>query len=136
MINATRPFVVNEWINAKIDGVEFSGIVEVSFIMPYFVFQLSVIKEKYLVIILVFYGIKLLSVRKVVPTVTSTSPEIYLSMGGAKQLSDTRFILVPARPYVQQGCARGTVLRCTVVLAEGSYKQGGRGGASRSLRFD
>ncbi|XP_062211633.1 mechanosensitive ion channel protein 2, chloroplastic isoform X2 [Phragmites australis] len=28
MINATRPFVVNEWINAKIDGVEFSGIVE------------------------------------------------------------------------------------------------------------
>jgi hypothetical protein len=101
MINATRPFVVNEWINAKIDGVEFSGIVEVSFIMPYFVFQLSVIKEKYLVMFLVFYGIKLLSVRKVVPTVTSTSPEIYLSMGGAKQLSDTRFILVPARPYVQ-----------------------------------
>jgi len=28
MINATRPFVVNEWINAKIDGVEISGIVE------------------------------------------------------------------------------------------------------------
>ncbi|TVU46463.1 hypothetical protein EJB05_06003 [Eragrostis curvula] len=28
MINATRPFVVNEWINAKIDGVEVSGIVE------------------------------------------------------------------------------------------------------------
>jgi hypothetical protein len=39
-------------------------------------------------------------------------------------------------PYVQQGCARGVVLRCTVVLAEGSYKQGGRGGeASRSLMF-
>ncbi|CAM0873265.1 unnamed protein product [Alopecurus aequalis] len=28
MINATRPFVVNEWINAKIDGVDVSGIVE------------------------------------------------------------------------------------------------------------
>lgn len=28
MLNATRPFVVNEWINAKIDGVEVSGIVE------------------------------------------------------------------------------------------------------------
>ncbi|GJN12761.1 hypothetical protein PR202_ga31068 [Eleusine coracana subsp. coracana] len=29
MINATRPFVVNEWIKAKIDGVEVSGIVEI-----------------------------------------------------------------------------------------------------------
>ncbi|KAJ1296607.1 hypothetical protein BS78_01G314800 [Paspalum vaginatum] len=28
MINATRPFVVNEWIDAKIDGVEVSGTVE------------------------------------------------------------------------------------------------------------
>jgi len=28
MINATRPFVVNEWIDAKIDGVDVSGIVE------------------------------------------------------------------------------------------------------------
>jgi hypothetical protein len=36
------------------------------------------------------------SVRKVVPTLTSTSAEIYLSMSGAKQLGDTRFILVPA----------------------------------------
>jgi hypothetical protein len=33
--------------------------------------------------------------RKVVPTLTSTSAEIYLSMAGAKQLSDTSFILVP-----------------------------------------
>jgi hypothetical protein len=32
-----------------------------------------------------------LSVWKVVPTLTSTSAEIYLSMAGAKQLSDTRF---------------------------------------------
>ena len=29
MINATRPFLVNEWINAKIDGVEVAGMVEV-----------------------------------------------------------------------------------------------------------
>jgi hypothetical protein len=45
----------------------------------------------------------MLSVRKVVPTLTSTSAEIYLSMAGAKQLGDTRFILVPAgavRPAV------------------------------------
>jgi hypothetical protein len=37
-----------------------------------------------------------LSVRKVVPTLTSTSAEIYLSMAGAKQHNDTGFILVPA----------------------------------------
>jgi hypothetical protein len=37
-----------------------------------------------------------LSVRKVVSTLTSMSAEIYLSMAGAKQLSDTSFILVPA----------------------------------------
>jgi hypothetical protein len=44
-----------------------------------------------------------LSVRKVVPTLTSTSAKIYLSMAGANQLSDTGFILVPAsavRPAV------------------------------------
>jgi hypothetical protein len=35
------------------------------------------------------------SVRKVVPTLTSTSAEIYLSMADAKQLGDTGFILVP-----------------------------------------
>jgi hypothetical protein len=35
MINATRPFIVNEWINAKIDGVDVSGIVEVSIGMLY-----------------------------------------------------------------------------------------------------
>jgi hypothetical protein len=34
------------------------------------------------------------SVQKVVPTLTSTSAEIYLSMAGAKQHSDTDFILV------------------------------------------
>jgi hypothetical protein len=36
-----------------------------------------------------------LSVRKVIPTLTSTSAEIYLSMAGAKQHNDTSFILVP-----------------------------------------
>jgi hypothetical protein len=34
-------------------------------------------------------------VRKVVPTLTSESAEIYLSMAGAKQHKDTSFILVP-----------------------------------------
>lgn len=29
MIHATRPFVVNEWIQTKIDGYEVSGTVEV-----------------------------------------------------------------------------------------------------------
>jgi hypothetical protein len=58
-------------------------------------------------------------------------------MAGAKKLGDTRFILVSAGAVRPAGCARGTVLCCTVVLAEGSYKQGRRGGrASRSLRFD
>jgi hypothetical protein len=37
-----------------------------------------------------------LSVRKVVPTLTSKSAEIYITMAGPKQLGDTRFILVPA----------------------------------------
>jgi hypothetical protein len=35
-------------------------------------------------------------VRKVVPTLISTSAEIYLSMDGAKQHNDTGIILVPA----------------------------------------
>jgi hypothetical protein len=42
------------------------------------------------------YLARQLSVRKVVPTLTSTSAEIYLSMAGAKQHDDTGFILVPA----------------------------------------
>jgi hypothetical protein len=37
-----------------------------------------------------------LSVRKVVPTLTSKSAEIYLSMADAKQLVTLVFILVPA----------------------------------------
>jgi hypothetical protein len=64
-----------------------------------------------------------LSVRKVVPTLTSKSDEIYPSTAGAKQLVTLVFILVPAGgAYVQQWCARGTILRYTVVLAEGCYK--------------
>jgi hypothetical protein len=74
--------------------------------------------------------------RKVVPTLTSKSTEIYLSMAGAKQLVTRGLSWFRLGPYVQQWCARGTVLRCTMVLEEGSYKRGGRGGrASRSLRF-
>jgi hypothetical protein len=30
-------------------------------------------------------------------------------------------------PYVQQWCAQGTVLRCTLVPVKGGYKRGGRG---------
>jgi hypothetical protein len=77
--------------------------------------------------------LSLLSVRKVVPTLCV---EIYLSMAGAKQLVTRGLSCFRPGPYVQQWCARGTVLRCTVVLAEGGYKRGRRGGrASRSQRY-
>jgi hypothetical protein len=57
-------------------------------------------------------------------------------MADAKQLVTRGLSWFQLGPYVQQWCARGTILRCTVVLAEGGYKRGGRGGrASRSLRF-
>jgi hypothetical protein len=48
------------------------------------------------------------------------------------------FILVPVvGSYMQQVCARGAILQCTVVLVEGGYKQGGRGGdAFKSLLDD
>jgi hypothetical protein len=68
------------------------------------------------------------SVRKVVPTLTSKSAEIYLSMAGAKQLVTLGLSWFRSGPYVQQWCARGTILCCTVVLAEGGYKRGERGG--------
>jgi hypothetical protein len=81
--------------------------------------------------------VRKLSVRKVVPTLTSTSVETYLSMAGARQHIDTSFILVLAVGRTFSRGALGAVLRCTVVLAEGGYKRGGRGGeASRSLGFD
>jgi hypothetical protein len=82
------------------------------------------------------YLARQLSMRKVVPTLTSKSAEIYLCMAGAKQLMTLGLSWFRPGLYVQQWCARGTILRCTVVLAEGGYKRGGRGGrASRSQRF-
>jgi hypothetical protein len=46
-----------------------------------------------------------------VPTLTSTSAEIYLSMAGAKQLGDTRFILVPAEAVRPAGvCSRHCIV--------------------------
>jgi hypothetical protein len=76
-------------------------------------------------------------VRKVVPTLTSKSAEIGVSMVGAKQHYDTVYPGSGRGSYVQQGCARGAVLQGTVVLVEGSYKRGGGGGgASGSLRVD
>jgi hypothetical protein len=81
--------------------------------------------------------LSILSVWKVVPPLTSKSAEICLSMAGAKQLATRGLSWFRPGPYVQQWCAQGTVLCCTVVVAEGSYKRGGRGGsASRSPRFD
>jgi hypothetical protein len=64
-------------------------------------------------------------VRKVVPTLTSKSAEIYLSMAGAKQLGDIDLSWFRPGLYVQQWCARGTVLCCTVVLAEGATSEAG-----------
>jgi hypothetical protein len=53
----------------------------------------------------------LLSVRKVVPTLTGKSAEIYLSMAGAKQLDDTGFILVPAGAVRPAGvCSRHCIV--------------------------
>jgi hypothetical protein len=46
-------------------------------------------------------------VRKVVPTLTSKSAEIYLSMAGVKQLGDTSFILVPAGAVRPAGVCSG-----------------------------
>lgn len=43
MINASRPFVVNEWITATIDGVEISGVVEVSVFFNYFSFTVDML---------------------------------------------------------------------------------------------
>jgi hypothetical protein len=81
-------------------------------------------------------GVREVSVQKVVPTLTSESAEIYPSMAGAKQLVTRDLSWFRPGLYVQQWCARGTILHCTVVLAEGGYKRGRREGrASRSQRF-
>jgi hypothetical protein len=55
------------------------------------------------------------SVRKVVPTLTSRSAEIYLSMAGAKQLVTLGFILVTAGAVRPAGVCSGhyIVLHCS-----------------------
>jgi hypothetical protein len=60
------------------------------------------------------YLARQMSVRKVVPTLTSKSAKIYPSMAGAKQLGDTRFILVPAGAVRLAGMCSGhcIVLHC------------------------
>jgi hypothetical protein len=55
-----------------------------------------------------------MSVRKVVLTLTSKSAEICLSIAGAKQLVTRGLSWFQTGPYVQQWCARGTILRFTV----------------------
>jgi hypothetical protein len=97
----------------------------------------------------------ILSVQKVVPTLTSKSAEIYPSMAGAKQLGDTRFILVPAqvvRPAgmcswhciaLHRGACRGVlqarqerrlVLQVPEVLIEASANIGVKGERRMSVR--
>jgi hypothetical protein len=53
------------------------------------------------------YLARQLSVRKVVPTLTSKSTEIYPSMAGAMQLGVTRFILVPSGAVRPAGMCSG-----------------------------
>jgi hypothetical protein len=54
------------------------------------------------------------SVRKVVPTLTSDERQGLSLNGRCQAIRDTKFILVPAEgPYVQQWCARGTILLST-----------------------
>jgi hypothetical protein len=75
-------------------------------------------------------------VRKVIPTLTSKSAEIYLSMAGAKQHNDKG--LSWFRPWAVRpvGVRSGRCIAVHRGACRGGYKQGGRGGeASRSLRF-
>jgi hypothetical protein len=79
-----------------------------------------------------------LSVRKVVPTLTSKSAEICLSMAGAKQLVTRCFILVPAGAVRPAMVCSGHYIELyrSACRGGGGYKRGGRGGrASRSQRF-
>jgi hypothetical protein len=66
------------------------------------------------------YLARQLSVRKVVPTLTSKSAEIYLSMDGAKQHNDTGLSWFQSWAIRPAGVRSDVVLRCTVVLVEGS----------------
>jgi hypothetical protein len=55
-------------------------------------------------------------------------------MVDAKQLRTQGLSWFRPGPYVQQWCARGTILLSTGVPVVGGYKQSGRGGvASKSL---
>jgi hypothetical protein len=79
------------------------------------------------------YLARQLSVRKVVPTQTSRSAEIYLSMVGAKQLVTLGFILVPAETVHPAGVCSGHFIALHRGACRGGYKGGRRGGrASRS----
>jgi hypothetical protein len=60
-------------------------------------------------------------VRKVVPTLTNTSAEIYLSMAGAKQHDDMDFIVVPA---VGRTSSRGA-LKALYCVAPRCLQRGG-----------
>jgi hypothetical protein len=72
-------------------------------------------------------------VWKVVPTLTSESAEIYLSMAGAKQRGDTGFILVPAGAVRPAVVCSGHYIVLHRGACRGGYKRGGRGGrASKS----
>jgi hypothetical protein len=64
-------------------------------------------------------------VQEVVPTLTSTSAEIYLSMAGAKQHNDTGFVLVPA---VGRTSSRGT-LKAMHCVAPWCLRRGATSGA-------
>jgi hypothetical protein len=60
------------------------------------------------------------SVRNVVPTLTSDKRQGLSLNGRCQAIRDTKFILVPAEgPYVQQWCARGTILLSTGVPVVG-----------------
>jgi hypothetical protein len=82
------------------------------------------------------YLARQLLVRKVVPTLTSRSAEIYLSMAGAKQLVTLSFILVPAGAVRPAGVYSGPYIALHRGACRGGYKRGRRGGrSSMSQRY-
>jgi hypothetical protein len=69
---------------------------------------------------------ELLSVRKLVLTLTSRCAEIGLSMAGAEQQWGHEVYPGSGRgPYFQQVCARGPILQGTVMLVEGATSKAG-----------
>jgi hypothetical protein len=65
---------------------------------------------------------------KVVPTLTSRCTEIGLSMAGAKQQWGHEVYPGSGRgSYVQQVCARGSILQGTAMLVEGATSKVGVG---------